>query len=122
MIISVVLGSDIEFTPEGFQDPETDKRYDDMRTIFSTMDQEFTWLSPASDNALPGLAAELDVWDVGLADANPIVLPTAEITELRYVLRLGPPVEPQGEAGALLLYDGAELIAERPVVQLDLAA
>jgi D-alanyl-D-alanine carboxypeptidase (penicillin-binding protein 5/6) len=122
LVIGVVMGSDIEFSEEGYQDPETDKRYDDMRAILSAMDRDFTWLSPSSDDALPGLAAELDVWDVELVDADPIVLPSAEITELRYVLRLGPPASAQSEVGELLLYDGTELIAERPVVQLDLAA
>lgn len=122
LIISVILGSDIGFTDEGFQDPETDMRYDDARTIFSSLEQDFAWLSPVSGDAIPGLAAELDVWDVGLMDEEPIVLRSTQVANLRYVLRLGPPAGAQSEVGELLLYEGTELIAERPVVQLDIAA
>jgi len=121
-IISVVLGSEIGFTEEGLQDPETDMRYDDTRSLFGAMEQDYAWLSPASDSSIPGLAAELAVWEVGLADGNPIVMRSDQLANLRYVLRLGPPAEPQAEVGEVLLYDGPDLIAERAVVQLPAAA
>jgi len=122
LIISVVLGSEIGFTAEGFQDPETDMRYDDTRAIFASIEQDYSWVSPDSDDAIPGLAAELDAWEVGLANGNPIVLLSTQVANLRYVLRLGPPASAQSEVGELLLYDGTVLVAERPVVQLDVAA
>jgi D-alanyl-D-alanine carboxypeptidase (penicillin-binding protein 5/6) len=121
-LITVVLGSDIEFTPEGFQDPETDQRWDDARALFDAASRDYTWLSPESAGAIPGLAEELAVWEVGLADRNPFIIHTSQLTNLRYVLRLGPPAEPDVEVGEVLLYDGASLIDSRPVVQLAPAA
>jgi D-alanyl-D-alanine carboxypeptidase len=121
LIISVVLGSDIEFTPEGFQDPETDERFDDTRALFDALERDYAWIAPLNHSALSGLAEEMDAWDVALQSTDPFIVPAAQADALRYLLRLGPPVEPNAEAGALLLFDGNELIAERPVLQRDAA-
>ncbi len=121
-LVSVTLGSDIEFSEDGIQDAQTDQRFNDARTIFGALEADYAWIDPASDDSLAGLSAELDVWDVALANDGPMIVHTSQLPELRYVLRLGPPVAPNQEAGALLVYDGSTLIESRPVVQMDLAA
>ncbi len=118
LIISVVLGSDIEFTEEGYQNTESDQRYNDTRAILSSIDQDYVWLSPGDERLLPGLSSEMRAWDVELLNGDPIVLRTSQVTNLRYVLQLGPSGEPQSEVGAVLLYDGTDLVAQRPVIQI----
>ncbi|CAN5749376.1 hypothetical protein BH23CHL5_BH23CHL5_08610 [soil metagenome] len=118
LIVTVVLGSDIEFTAEGIQDPDSDRRYSDTRALFSAIEQDFVWLSPGDESLLPGLNSEMQAWDVELSNANPIILRSNQVTNLRYVLQLGPPGAPQSEVGAVLLYDGSALVARRPVIQI----
>ncbi len=121
-IVTVVLGSEIAFSEDGIQDPETDQRFDDARTIFAAAESDYEWIAPSSDSTLPGLDEELAVWEVELEDADPMVVREGQLETLRYVLRLGPPVAPNQQAGEVLLYDGAALIETRPVFQLDQAA
>lgn len=121
-IVAIVLGSDIEFSEDGVQDAETDRRFDDARSIFSAIDADYAWIAPDSDAELPGLDSELDVWEVALTNNDPVVVRSSQVPSLRYILRLGPPVGVDQTAGEVLLYDGETLIESRPVVQLDQAA
>jgi len=115
-IIGVVLGSAIDFDEYQVQIPETDHRFDDMRTILGAMEQDFRWVQP-SDDAFPGLNQELAVWDVQLGDDSAIVLTADHAASLRYLLQLGPPAEPNTPVGALLIFSGNDVVAEKQVVQ-----
>jgi hypothetical protein len=121
-LISVTLGSSIDFSEDGIQDPESDQRFSDARTLFASAETDFAWISPTAEDGLAGLTAELDAWDVALADDQPLVVRSGQLAALRYTLRLGPPVGANEEAGEVLVYDGPTLIDSRAVVQLDQTA
>ncbi len=116
MVIGVVLGSDIDFGEDQVQIPETDQRFNDMRSIIGTMSQDFHWVQP-DDADFPGLAQELSVWNVRLGDEHAIVLPAANTGSLRYLLQLGPPAQTDAPVGTLLIFNGDQVVAERPVLQ-----
>ncbi|MBX3071898.1 MAG: D-alanyl-D-alanine carboxypeptidase [Thermomicrobiales bacterium] len=118
-LISVTLGSSIDFSENGIQDPESDQRFSDARTLFASAESDFAWISPTAENGLDGLTAELEAWDVALTDERPLVVRSGQLAALRYTLRLGPPVGANEEAGELLVYDGPTLIDSRAVVQLN---
>ncbi len=115
-IIGVVLGSAIDFDEYQVQIPETDHRFDDMRTILGAMDHDFRWVQP-SDASFPGLDQELAVWDVQLGDDAAIVLNADHAASLRYLLQLGPPAQPNTPVGTLLIFSGDDVVAEKQVVQ-----
>ena len=115
-IIGVVLGSAIDFDENQVQIPETDRRFDDMRSILTAMDQDFRWVQP-SDKEFPGLTEELAVWDVRLGDTSSIVLPRTEDASLRYLLQLGPPAQNDMPVGTLLIFSDERIVAEKPVIQ-----
>lgn len=116
-VIGVVLGSAIEFDEYQVQIPETDRRFDDMRTLLRSMEQDFTWIRPG-DEAFPGLSQELAVWSVRLGDESAVVLPAAAAESLRYLLQLGPPSAPDTPVGNLLIFSADRVVAEKPVLQV----
>jgi serine-type D-Ala-D-Ala carboxypeptidase (penicillin-binding protein 5/6) len=116
-IIGVVFGSFIEFDQNGIQIPETDRRYDDMRRLFSQADQDYRWVEVAEAEQMPGLTDELAVWDVQLNNTDPLILPADLATDLRYRLHLQPPGEPGAQVGLVQFYAGSTVVAERPVIQ-----
>lgn len=116
MVIGVVLGSDIDFDADQVQIAETDHRFSDMTTILNDMGQAFRWVQPG-DDSFPGLTQELAVWNVKLGDTHAIVLPAANAGSLRYLLQLGPPVQPDTPVGSLLIFSGDQVVAEKQVVQ-----
>jgi D-alanyl-D-alanine carboxypeptidase len=116
-IIGVVLGSEIQFDENDIQIPESDRRYDDMRTLLASLDVDYRWIAPLQDGALPGLKEELNVWDVELRDTQAVVLPADQAAGIRYLLQLGPPAEPEAEVGSLLIYSGDQVVDREPVFQ-----
>jgi serine-type D-Ala-D-Ala carboxypeptidase (penicillin-binding protein 5/6) len=116
-IIGVVFGSFIEFDQNGIQIPETDRRYADMRRLFSQADQDYRWVEVAEAEQMPGLTDELAVWDVQLNNTDPLILPADLATDLRYRLHLQPPGEPGAQVGLVQFYAGSTVVAERPVIQ-----
>ncbi len=116
MVIGVVLGSDIDFGEDQVQIPETDQRFNDMRSIIGTMTTDYRWVQPG-DVDFPGLAQELSVWNVRLSDEHAIVLPAANADSLRYLLQLGPPAQTDAPVGTLLFFSGDQVVAERQVLQ-----
>ena len=122
MVISVVLGSDIAFDEFEIAIPSSDMRYDDTRALFSSMTADYRWIRPEDTATVPGLLDEMSVWQVGIDDDLPILLPAGDADDLQYLLRLGPPVDPGAVAGSLMLYQGTELVAETPVIQLPVAS
>jgi D-alanyl-D-alanine carboxypeptidase (penicillin-binding protein 5/6) len=119
-VITVLLGSEIEFTPEGAQAEGTDRRYDDARAILDRMDQDYQWVDISRDEDIPGLKEEMTVWQVALDNDDSIVVPRQGSASVSYLLQLGPEAEPDAEVGRVLFFIDAEQVAERPVVQLPL--
>jgi D-alanyl-D-alanine carboxypeptidase (penicillin-binding protein 5/6) len=117
-VITVLLGSSIEFTPEGDRLDETDRRYDDMRAILAKMDEDYQWVDISKDKDVPGLQAEMSVWQVALENDYSIVVRRQDGAAISYLLQLGPEAEPNTEVGRVLFFVDAEQVAERPVVQL----
>jgi D-alanyl-D-alanine carboxypeptidase len=115
LIISVILGSETQPTPQGgLQSPA---RFQDMRTILAAMAEDYLWLDLAAPDTLAGLAEELGVWDSTLPPGPALVVPAARRDELRYRLQLGPPGEPNAPIGKVLFFVGSDLLSERPVLQ-----
>ena len=112
-VVAVVLGSDIEFTDEGFQAEGSDRRYDDMRAVLETVSESFRWLAPTDDAAVPGLVGELAAWQVELRNASALVLPVSHDPPVGYQMELMPPGGEEGAAGRVLFFAEMEQIAER---------
>lgn len=119
-VITVLLGSEIEFTPEGFQAEGTDRRYDDARAILDKMDRDYQWVDISRAEDMPGLQEEMSVWQVALDNDDSIVVPRTDDAPVSYLLQLGPEAEPDAEVGRVLFFIDAEQVAERPVVQIPL--
>ena len=117
-VISVVLGSGLEYTPDGFQVPESDRRYDDTRALLAALETDYRWVSPTAEGEVPGLAEELAAWGVTLARGPDIPVPVAELDALRYQLVLGPAAEPEAEVGRVLFFVEDRPVGERTVVQV----
>lgn len=113
-VVTVVLGSTGRYE-DGFL--VEDGRWDATRAVIAAMTADYSWISLAAPDALPGLAEELAVWR---ATVDPLIaqpVPTAELGGLRYRLVLGPEGDPGAEVGRIRLFAGPEVIGERPVFQ-----
>jgi D-alanyl-D-alanine carboxypeptidase (penicillin-binding protein 5/6) len=117
-VISVLLGSAIQFDADGLRQDDTDKRYDDMHAILAQMDKDYQWIDISRDADVPGLKEEMAVWQVGLESNDSIVVPRKDGAAFSYLLQLGPEAQPKAEVGRVLFFVDAEQVAERPVVQL----
>lgn len=117
-VITVLLGSDIEFTAEGGQLEGSDRRYDDARAILSKMDEDYQWIDISREQDMPGLQEEMAAWQVALENDHSIVVRRQDGATVSYLLQLGPEAEPNAEVGRVLFFLGAEQVAERPVIQL----
>jgi len=117
-VITVLLGSAIEFNEDGTRNDETDRRYDDMRAILAKMDEDYRWVDISNDEEIPGLGTEMSAWQVELKNNDSIVVPRHGGDAITYLLQLGPEAKPNAEVGRVLFFLGAEQVAERAVVQL----
>lgn len=117
-VITVLLGSEIQFDADGIQDASTDQRYADVQTILTAMRQDYRWIDVTRDNAVPGLKDELAVWDVALADDDAVVVPNEADAAISYLLQLGPEGKPEEQVGSVLFFLDNDQVAERAVVQL----
>ena len=114
LVIGVVLGSALAYDETGLI--ATDGRWDDMRAIIGSIDDEFAWLNPESMRDVPGLLDELSAWKVGLEDDSSIVVARALVDSIRYQLELAPLGSTGDTAGRVLFFAGSDLIDERPLV------
>lgn len=113
-VVTVVLGSTGRYE-NGYL--VEDGRWDATRAVVAAMTAEYSWISLATAEHLPGLSEELAAWQ---ATVDPMVaqpIPTADLSGLRYRLVLGPEGEPGTEVGRIMLFAGPEVIGERPVFQ-----
>ncbi len=114
VIVTVILGSDLEYGGDtGYL---VDTRWDDIDTVLRGIDQEYDWVDLDDAGPLAGLRDELAAWEVELNGAGSIAVPVAQ-GDLRYRLELGPPAEPEAEAGRVLFFAGSTVVAELPVYQ-----
>ena len=114
LVIGVVLGSDLAYDEAGFV--SVDGRWDDMRAIIGSIDDEFAWLNPESMRDVPGLFDELSAWQVRLQDDSSVVVARELAESIRYQLELAPQGSTQESAGRVLFFAGPDMIDERPLV------
>lgn len=114
-IVSVVLGSDVAESTEGYQDNTA--RVADTRLLMSAVNEDYMWIDPASPGQVNGLIEELSVWDVGFQEVELLPVPVERAREVRYRLVLAPPAAPQIAAGEVQFYVDDTLLAERPTFQ-----
>ena len=117
-VITVLLGSAVEFDENGFRIDDSDQRYADATAILDQMHNDYVWVDVSKDEELPGLHEELSVWQVALEKSDSIIVPRHENASVSYLLQLGPEGEPDTEVGRVLFFIDAEQVAERAVVQL----
>jgi D-alanyl-D-alanine carboxypeptidase (penicillin-binding protein 5/6) len=117
-VITVLLGSEIEFDDAGNRIDDSDMRYADVSAILDQMHDDYEWVDVSTDDALPGLHEELSVWQVALQKNDSIVVPRRGDAQISYLLQLGPEAEPEAEVGRVLFFVDAEQVAERAVIQL----
>jgi serine-type D-Ala-D-Ala carboxypeptidase (penicillin-binding protein 5/6) len=114
LVIAVVLGSEIAYDENGII--SVDGRWEDMRSILSSVEDAFVWLNPESDRDVPGLMNEMAAWQVTLQDDSGILVEQAARSSIRYQLELLPEGPAKSEAGRVLFYAGPDLVAERPLI------
>ena len=114
-VITVILGSDLEYATDG-SGYAVDARWDDVATVRTAMTQDYAWHSLTNSDDITGLSAELSAWSVALDDSNEIVAPVKD-GAFHYRLELGPAGEPNTQVGHVLFFAGSTLIAERSVLQ-----
>jgi len=114
-VVAVVLGSTGQYGSEGIL--VEDERWNDMRTMFGSLSEDFLWISPSAPDILPGLAEELAVWNATMPPGPTFPVPAADLTDLRYRLVLGPEAAPGTEVGRVHFYSGSTELGAQPVVQ-----
>jgi D-alanyl-D-alanine carboxypeptidase len=110
-VITAVLGSDVQYDENSIIVDGSDRRWDDARSIFGAMDEQYAWVVPGSEGTFPGLAEEMAVWQVQFASAPTIPYPRSGV-ETAYQLVLG---GAGGESGAVRLYYDRAQVGSVPV-------
>ncbi|HWK80997.1 MAG TPA: serine hydrolase [Thermomicrobiales bacterium] len=105
-VILVVLGSTLEYD-ENYT-IVTDQRWADAASIFSDMDQRFTW-TQVDASSFPGLQEQLAVWGLELHD-TPVIPLDKDAT---FQLVVPPPGSDQ--QGEVVIYSGDSELASIPV-------
>lgn len=111
LVITTVLGSDVAYE-DGAIVEGSDLRWDDARTIFGAMDDQFAWVTPGAEGTFPGLAEEMAVWQVQFNDPPSIPYPSSGTTA-SYQLILG--ADGDG-GGSVRLYYDEQQVGDIPVV------
>lgn len=114
-VITVVLGSDVEQTPENVT--ISPARFDDVRSILGSLSLDYQWIDPTLPGVIPGLNEELTVWETRLKPGPAIVVPVSRADELRYRLQLEPASDIDEPVGAVSFYVGSDFLAKRAVLQ-----
>ncbi len=104
-VITAVLGSDVEYDDNSLIVEGSDQRWNDARAIFSAMDDQFAWVIPGAEGTFPGLAEEMQVWQVQFIDPPTIPYPTSGATAA-YQLILS---EAGGSGSVRLYYDDEQV-------------
>lgn len=112
-VITAVLGSDLEYSDNVIVEG-SDQRWNDARTIFSAMDDQFAWVTPGAEGTFPGLAEEMAVWQVQFNDPPTIPYPSTGAAAA-YQLVLRGQGDTGDEGGAVRLYYDQEQVGSVPV-------
>jgi D-alanyl-D-alanine carboxypeptidase len=112
-VIMAVLGSDVAYE-DGAIVEGSDLRWDDARTIFGAMDEQFAWVTPGAEGTFPGLAEEMSVWQVQFNDPPTIPYPTSGATA-GYQLVLNAEGDEGDEGGSVRLFYDQQQVGNLPV-------
>lgn len=113
LVIMAIIGAD----PTVNEQTGLDARWSDADTLTANMDQTFTWTTPDNADVTPGLAEQLQVWDLQFQNPPTIPVPTGNGTQVGYQLQVGPPTDPGQQAGAVHLYFGDSEVGAIPIFQ-----
>lgn len=119
-VVIVVMGADLVYNEVGGIDVDT--RWDDVRTIVSGMDSQFTWTNPGDPGVIPGLSTELMVWDLQFQDPPAIPVPSQGETNIAYQLQVGAVTTTGEPAGTLFLFFGETPVGHLPLYQAEIAS
>src|SRR5215217_6091902 len=114
-IVAVILGSDVSEATDGSQD--TSARFSETRALLDAVKADYLWLDPTAPGIVAGLAEELSVWEVDLANDALLPVPASSGGDVRYRLILAPPSAPENPAGEVQFYVGEQLLSERAALQ-----
>lgn len=118
-VVIVVMGATMEWDENRM--PTVDTRWDDVNTIISAMDSQFSWTNPSESGVIPGLSEQMMVWDVALQDPPAIPVPTTGEVSIAFQLQVGPVVDSGEPAGTLYLYYGETPVGDLPLYQAEIA-
>jgi serine-type D-Ala-D-Ala carboxypeptidase (penicillin-binding protein 5/6) len=121
-LITVVLGSHVEYDADNLIVANEDKRWADTEAVVGAVERDVRWLLPDDPTEVPGLRDELAAWQVELRDRSAVVVPADRLDAFRYVLQLGPAAKANTQVGRVLFFVGSEKIAEKPVFQAPTSA
>ena len=119
-VVIVVMGSTLEWDEAGMVTSDT--RWDDVNTVISAMDSQFSWTDPSAAGVIPGLSEQLLVWDVTFQSPPAIPVPTAGEVTIGFQMQVGPVVETGEPAGTLFLYYGETPVGDLPLYQAEIAS
>ncbi|CAN5349395.1 hypothetical protein BH09CHL1_BH09CHL1_09650 [soil metagenome] len=114
-VVTVVLGSDLEYGDASDEGYKVDARWDDFDSIYARFGTDYTWYT-IDDESFPGLSDEMNAWGVSLQADGSVVTPNAD-GDPRYRLELGPAGQPEAEVGRVLFFAGSTVVAALPVYQ-----
>jgi D-alanyl-D-alanine carboxypeptidase (penicillin-binding protein 5/6) len=117
-VIIVVMGATLQYDENSV--PIVDTRWDDVNTIISAMDSQFTWTDPSQAGVIPGLSEQMTVWDVSLQNPPAIPLPSGAGVNIAFQMQVGPVVEPGEPAGTLYLFYGDTPVGDLPLYQAEI--
>lgn len=110
IVITAVLGADVTYDNNTIVEG-SDKRWDDISSVFAAMDKDFSWVQAGTEGTFPGLTEEMAVWQVQFRDA-PLVPYPAEGVETTYQLMLAPDGK---DGGKVELFYNTEAVGSVPV-------
>ena len=113
LVIMAIIGAD----PTMNQQTGEDGRWADADTLMAEMDATFTWTTPDNAELMPGLAEQMQVWDLQFQNPPTIPVPTGNGMMIGYQLQVGPPTDPGQPAGAVHLYYGESKVGAIPIYQ-----
>lgn len=117
-VIVVVMGSTLEYDENLM--PTVDTRWDDVNTIISAMDSQFTWTDPSQAGVIPGLSEQMMVWDVRLQNPPAIPVPSGAGVNIAFQMQVGPVANTGEPAGTLHLFYGDTPVGELPLYQAEI--
>lgn len=118
-VVIVVMGATMEWDENGV--PAVDTRWDDVRSLVTAMDSQFTWTDPSAAGVIPGLSEQLMVWDVTFQSPPAIPVPTGGEINIAFQMQVGPVVSAGEPAGTLYLFYGDSPVGELPLYQAEIA-